>query len=269
MADTLKIISWNVNGIRSVLQKGFLDFAERHKPDIVCLQEVRSVPIPMDGPLAEHHAYWNVPARKGYSGTAIFSKPKPIAVTNGIGLAEHDDGAAVIVDDEGRVTTAEYPDFFLVNVYTPNSRRDLLRLGYRQKWDGVFLAYLKKLEEKKPVIFCGDLNVAHKEIDLTNPAANRRNHGFTDEERAGFDRFIRSGFLDTFREFTDAGGHYTWWSQMNNCRKRNIGWRIDYFLISACLRPKLMDASILCEVTGSDHCPVGIEIQNREHTPGV
>ena len=246
----LKFISWNVNGIRSILQKGFLDFVKCEDPDILCLQETRAEPGEVELPFDVYRPYWNAAPRKGYSGVAIFTKIKPLAVVKGMEIAEH--------DGEGRILTLEYEDFFLVNVYTPNSKRDLSRLDYRQVWDQDFLKYLKKLEKTKPVIFCGDLNVAHKEIDLTYPEANRKNHGFTDEERAGFDRILKAGFIDTFREFSKEGGHYTWWSQMNNCRKRNIGWRIDYFCISKSLRLRLRDAFILPESTGSDHCPVGI-----------
>ena len=246
---SLKLISWNVNGIRSVLRKGFVQFVKEENPDVLCLQETRAEAGEVELPLAAaYYPYWNVAPKKGYSGTAVFTKIKPVSATKGMGTAEH--------DGEGRVLTLEYQDFFLVNVYTPNSKRDLSRLGYREKWDRDFLKYLKKLETKKPVIFCGDLNVAHQERDLTYPEANRKNHGFTDEERSGFDRILKAGFLDTFREFCDEGGHYTWWSQMNNCRKRNIGWRIDYFCISKSLRARLDDASILPQVTGSDHCPV-------------
>jgi exodeoxyribonuclease-3 len=196
--------------------------------------------------------YWNAAQKKGYSGTAIFTKTRPLTITSHIGIAEH--------DGEGRVLAAGFGDFFLVNVYVPNSRRDLSRLTYRQRWDADFLRYLKKLEKKKPVIFCGDLNVAHMEIDLANPKANVHNHGFTPEERAGFSAFMKAGFLDTFREFEKGGGHYTWWSQMSGARSRNSGWRIDYFLISKSLRPRLKRAFIQPEIEGSDHCPVGIEI---------
>lgn len=250
----MKIISWNVNGIRSVLKKGFLSLIDDHYPDILCLQETKAEQKLVNLSLPEYHHYWNsATKRAGYAGTALFAKHKPINVTYGIGTEKH--------DAEGRVITAEYEKFFMVNVYTPNSKRDLSRLPYRMnEWDVDFLKYIKKLEETKPVIFCGDLNVAHKEIDLTNPASNRKNHGFTDEERAGFGNIVKAGFLDTFREFTDEGGHYTWWSQMNNCRTRNIGWRIDYVLISKSLRPQLKDAFILPKVLGSDHCPVGIMI---------
>ncbi len=248
------LISWNVNGLRSVLNKKlFLEFIEEFKPDCLCLQETK-VNQDMALDLPGYHLYWNHAKRAGYSGTAVLSKIKPLGVTFGIGIAKH--------DDEGRVMTSEFKDFFLVNVYVPNSKRDLTRLPYRsQEWDVDFLKYLKNLEKKKPVIFCGDLNVAHKEIDLTYPKANVHSHGFTAEERAGFDNIVKAGFVDTFREFEKEGGHYTWWSQFNNCRKRNIGWRIDYFCISASLRSRLKKAFILKDTLGSDHCPVGIELQ--------
>ena len=250
----MKIISWNVNGLRSVLRKNFLDYIAKEEPDILCLQESKASPDVVEQLWPAHFTtYWNVAKKKGYSGTVIFTRSRPIAVACGIKMAEH--------DNEGRVLTAEYDDFFLVNVYVPNSKRELTRLEYRQQWDRDFLRYLKKLERKKPVIFCGDLNVAHTEIDLTNPKANVRNHGFTVEERAGFTAFVKAGFIDTFREFEPDGGHYTWWSPMSNARARNVGWRIDYFLISAALRPRLKRAFIHCEIPGSDHCPVGIEIE--------
>ena len=250
----MKIISWNVNGLRAVLRKNFLDYLAKEAPDILCLQETKAGPDDVEQLWpAEYTTYWNVAQKKGYSGTAIFTRSRPIAVTCGIKMPEH--------DGEGRVLTAEYPDFFLVNVYVPNSKRELTRLPYRQEWDRDFLKHLKKLERKKPVIFCGDLNVARTEIDLTHPKANVRNHGFTPEERAGFDALVKASFLDTFREFEKAGGHYTWWSPMSNARARNIGWRIDYVLISAALRPRLKRAFIRCDVPGSDHCPVGIELE--------
>ena len=250
----MKLISWNVNGIRAALKNGFGDFFEKNRPDILCLQEVKVAKedIP-DLSLKNYHLYWNHADKKGYSGTAICSKIKPLSVTYGMNIAKH--------DSEGRLITAEYEKFFLVNVYVPNTKRDLSRLPYREKeWDVDFLKYLKKLEKKKPVVFCGDLNVAHQEIDLTYPKANVKNHGFTPEERKGFDRLIEAGFVDTFREFEKDGSHYTWWSRFANCRARNIGWRIDYFLISKVLRPKLKKAFILPDVIGSDHCPVGIEL---------
>ena len=254
MRGRIKFIAWNVNGIRSVLKKSFLHFVAEEDPDILCLQETRAHPSEVELNLPSFHLYWNSSQRKGYSGTAVFTKIKPLNMSPGMGMPQH--------DEEGRIVTLEYGDFYLVNVYTPNSKRDLSRLGYREIWDKDFLAYLKKLEKSKPVVFCGDLNVAHKEIDLSNPEANRHNHGFTEEERSGFDRIVKAGFIDTFREFYQEGGHYTWWSQLNHCRKRNIGWRIDYFCISKSLRPRLDDASILSQVTGSDHSPVGIVLKN-------
>ena len=230
-----------------------MKFVETESPDILCLQEVKAEQTLVNLELPGYHHYWNSAKKPGYSGTALFSKHRPLRDTYGLAIEKH--------DAEGRVITTDFDNFFMVNVYTPNSKRDLSRLFYRQKeWDVDFLNYVKKLEKTKPVIFCGDLNVAHKEIDLTNPSSNRKNHGFTDEEREGFANIIKAGFLDTFREFTDEGGHYTWWSQMNNCRARNIGWRIDYVLISKSLRPQLKDAFILPKVLGSDHCPIGITI---------
>lgn len=250
----MKLISWNVNGIRSVLRQGFLDFVKREKPDVICLQETKAPTSKLDIDLPGYFHYWNNANRLGYSGTAIFTKIQPKKVSSGIGIAKH--------DGEGRVQTAEFDDFYLVNVYVPNSKRTLERLPYREKeWDVDFLKYLKRLEKKKPVVFCGDLNVAHTEIDLTNPKTNRMNHGFTDQERRGFDNMLKVGFIDTFREFEKSGGHYTWWSRMNNCRRRNIGWRIDYFLVSKALRPRVKKAFILKDVMGSDHCPVGLEIK--------
>ncbi|HYR58348.1 MAG TPA: exodeoxyribonuclease III [Chthoniobacteraceae bacterium] len=252
----MKLVSWNVNGVRAVLRKGFADFIARERPDVVCLQETKAAPeqVVIPEALAKYSAFWNLAEKKGYAGTATFSKAKPLGTTFGIGIREH--------DREGRVITTEFADFFLVNVYVPNSKRDLSRLTYRQRWDRDFLAFLKKLERKKPVVFCGDLNVAHTEIDLARPKQNVKNHGFTPEERAGFDALVRAGFVDTFRVFEKAGGHYTWWSQMTGARSRNIGWRIDYFLISEALRPRLKSATIHHAIAGSDHCPVGIELKN-------
>lgn len=250
----MKMISWNVNGIRAVLKKEFLPFVKKYNPDILCLQETKAEPSQFELELPGYKSYWNWPPEKPwYSGTALFTKVTPLKVTTGISMAKH--------DEEGRVITAEYEDYYLVNVYVPNSKRDLSRLKYRElEWDVDFLKYLKKLEKKKPVIFCGDLNVAHTELDLTNPASNRKNHGFTDEERLGFTNMVKGGFIDTFREFQKEKGHYTWWSTFNNCRTRNIGWRIDYFMISQALRPRLKSSTILPEVLGSDHCPVAIEL---------
>ncbi len=250
----MKIISWNVNGIRAVLKRGFLDFLESEKPDMVCLQETKAseLDVPAVWPKG-YSLFWNAAERKGYSGTLLLTRPQPIRVTCGIGMADH--------DREGRVLTAEYPEFFLVNVYVPNSKRELTRLEYRQQWDRDFLAYLKRLERIKPVIFCGDLNVAHTELDLARPKQNVGTHGFTPEERAGFSTFVDAGFVDAFREFEKGGGHYTWWSQMSGARARDIGWRIDYFLCSEALRPRLKAARIYKDILGSDHCPVSLELK--------
>ena len=250
----MKLISWNVNGLRAVLKKNFLEFLAAEQPDVLCLQETKCTPDDVEQLWpASYTTFWNFAQKKGYSGTAIFTNEHPLNVEPHLGITEH--------DNEGRVLTAEYADFFLVNVYTPNSKRGLERLPYRQRWDADFLKFLKQLERKKPVIFCGDLNVAHTEIDLANPKANVRNHGFTIEERNGFTAFVAAGFVDTFREFEKGGGHYTWWSPMGGARSRNIGWRLDYFLISHSLRPRLKKASILPKILGSDHCPVVIEIE--------
>jgi exodeoxyribonuclease III len=256
----VKLVSWNVNGLRAVLRRNFLDYLAEEDPDILCLQETKAGPNDVEQLWSlAYTTYWNVAEKKAYSGTALFTKTRPIDVMRGIGCPEH--------DSEGRVLTAEYDGFYLVNVYVPNSKRELTRLPYRQQWDREFLQYLKKLERKKPVIVCGDLNVAHTEIDLANPKSNAQHHGFTPEERAGFSAFVAAGFIDTFREFEKAGGHYTWWSPMPGVRKRNIGWRIDYFLISAALRPRLKRSFIRCDVPGSDHCPVGIELE-QARDPG-
>ena len=249
----MKLISWNVNGLRAVLKKNFLEYLDTEQPDILCLQESRCTPEDVEQLWpAGYTTYWNTAQKKGYSGTVIFTKRRPMEISTGIGITEH--------DREGRVLTAEYADFILVNAYVPNSQRELTRLAYRQQWDRGFLRYLKKLEKKKPVVFCGDLNVAHTEIDLANPKANVKNHGFTPQERAGFTALVKAGFVDTFREFEPGGGHYTWWSPMAGARARNVGWRIDYFLVSALLRSRLSSAFIRPEVLGSDHCPVGIEL---------
>ena len=249
-----KIISWNVNGIKSAVNKGLVDFVKKSKPDIVCLQETKSPKVQPEINLKGYELYWNYAQRAGYSGTAIFSKIAPAKVINDIGIEKH--------DQEGRVITAEYDDFYLVNVYVPNSKRKLERLDYRvNEWDVDFLKYLKKLAKKKPVIFCGDLNVAHTEIDLTNPKTNHKNHGFTPQERAGFDNIIKAGFLDAFRLHTPDPEHYTWWSPMNNCRGRNIGWRIDYFCVSQALKSKIKTCKILKDVMGSDHCPVELVLK--------
>lgn len=247
----MKLISWNVNGLRAVLKKGFLDYLAQEDPDILCIQETKASPEQVEQELPGYRAFWNAAERKGYSGTLVLSKTEPLQAANGMNMEEH--------DREGRVITLEYPDFYLVNVYTPNAQRDLARLDYRtRRWDVDFLEYVKALQKRKPVVFCGDLNVAHREIDLANPRSNRGNAGFTDEERASFDNIIAAGFIDTFREFHAEGGHYTWWSYMGRAREKNVGWRIDYFCISAALRPRLQDAFIRPEVPGSDHCPIGI-----------
>ena len=248
-----RFISWNVNGIRAVLKKGFIDIAKNFKADILCIQETKSpgedVPIVLD----HYTQYWNHAEKKGYSGTLIFTKEKPHTVTNDMGTPKH--------DKEGRIITAEYGKFSLVNVYVPNAKRGLERLPYRHKeWDVDFLKYLKKLEKKKPVVVCGDFNVAHTPIDLARPKGNEKTHGFTPEEREGFDNFLQAGFVDTFRLFEKGGGHYTWWSVMGNCRPRNIGWRIDYFLVSQALKGKVKAAGILPKVMGSDHCPVTLDL---------
>jgi len=245
----MRFISWNVNGLRSVLSKNFVEFFLNSKADIFCLQEVRATEQQVKLDLPGYEIHWNPAERKGYSGTAIISRVAFSSVTRGIGIAEH--------DSEGRLLTAELPFAYLVNVYTPNSQRGLTRLDYRtQKWDVAFAEYLKALEKKKPVIFCGDLNVAHREADIANPASNHHNAGFTDEERATFDALLASGFVDTFRVFTKEGGHYTWWSNFSRARERNIGGRIDYFCISAALTPKLKESNILPQIYGSDHCPI-------------
>ena len=250
----MKLISWNVNGLRAVLKKNFLEFLAAEQPDILCLQETKCTPDNVE-PLwpKDYATHWNSAEKKGYSGTAIFTRRRPLQVTPHLGIAAH--------DREGRVLTAEYADFYVVNVYVPNSKRGLERLPYRQVWDADFLKCLQRLERQKPVIFCGDLNVAHTEIDLANPKANVRNHGFTMEERNGFTAFISAGFVDTFRVFEQGGGHYSWWSPLSGARSRNIGWRIDYVLISQSLRPRLKRAFISPHIPGSDHCPVGIELE--------
>jgi len=252
----MKLVSWNVNGIRAALKKGLLDYLEAGTADVVCLQEIKAHPGDI-----QHVAwprgfttFWNSAEKKGYSGTAMLTRVPPRQVTRGIGLKGH--------DGEGRVLAAEFEDFWLIDVYQPNSQRGLTRHQYRtEEWDPAFRAYLKRLEKKgKPVVFGGDLNVAHQPIDLKNPQSNRRNAGFTDEERANFTRLLESGYVDTFREFEPGPGHYSWWSQMADCRARNIGWRVDYFVASAKLRPALQRAWISSETLGSDHCPVGLEI---------
>ena len=250
----MKFISWNVNGIRACVQKGFLDFFQEIEADIFCIQESKMQAGQLELDTPGYHQYWNYAVKKGYSGTAIFTKKEPISVVNGIGIEEH--------DQEGRVITLEFEDFYFVTVYTPNSQNELARLDYRMQWETDFLAYLKKLEESKPVVFCGDLNVAHKEIDLKNPKTNHKNAGFTDEERAKFSELLEAGFVDTFRHFyPDQEGIYSWWSYRFKAREKNAGWRIDYFCVSEGLKEKLVDAKIHTEVLGSDHCPVELEIE--------
>ena len=250
----MKIISWNVNGIRAVLNKGFMDFVNLEKPDILCIQETKAHPDQVDLNLFDYkYHFWNSAEKKGYSGTAVFSKVKPLDVVMGMAIEEH--------DNEGRVISLEFDDFYLVNVYTPNSKRELLRLEYRQKWDDDFLKFIKKLEDKKPVIVCGDLNVAHQEIDLKNPDSNRnKTAGFTDQERDGFTNYINSGFVDTFRKLYPDTVKYSWWSYMFSARQKNIGWRIDYFLVSNSFVESVKDSLILTEVMGSDHCPVRLDL---------
>ena len=247
----MKLISWNVNGLRAVVNKGFMDFFNEVDADIFCLQETKMQPDQLILDLPGYYQYFNSAVRKGYSGTAVFTKIKPLQVTFDIGIDVH--------DQEGRVITCEYDDFFLVTVYTPNSQNELARLDYRMQWEDDFLQYLKKLEQVKPVVVCGDLNVAHKEIDLKNPSSNRKSAGFTDEERSKFTQLLNNGFTDTFRYlYPDVRHAYTWWSYMNFARQNNAGWRIDYFVVSEALNDQIVDAMIYPEVMGSDHCPVGL-----------
>ncbi len=250
----MKLISWNVNGIRAALGKGFGDFVSGHRPDILCLQETKAHPdqVALPPGLTEAdgwHIFWNSAEKKGYSGTAVFSREAPLNVIDGIGAEEH--------AGEGRVITAEYADFYLVNVYTPNAQDGLRRLPYRMQWDAAFLAWMNRLQKIKPVIFCGDLNVAHQEIDLARPASNRKNPGFSDEERASFGNIVAAGFVDSFRHFhPDEPDHYSWWSYRANARANNVGWRIDYFGLSANYLANAKSAAIHSHVMGSDHCPV-------------
>ncbi|MGN0360779.1 MAG: exodeoxyribonuclease III [Hominisplanchenecus sp.] len=257
----MKLISWNVNGLRACVQKGFLDFFKEIDADIFCIQETKLQEGQISLELEGCHQYWNYAVKKGYSGTAVFTKEEPLTVTYGIGMELH--------DQEGRVITLEYPGYFLVTVYTPNSQNELARLDYRMQWEKDFLAYLKKLEEQKPVIFCGDLNVAHQEIDLKNPKTNRKNAGFTDEERQKFTQLLATGFIDTFRYFyPDQEGIYSWWSYRFRAREKNAGWRIDYFCVSECLKDRLVDAKIHTEIYGSDHCPVELTIDMLDANTG-
>lgn len=249
----MKLISWNVNGLRAVYKKGFEDFFKTINADIFCIQETKMQEGQFEIELSGYNIYMNSAIKKGYSGTAIFTKIAPISINYGIGIEEH--------DNEGRVITLEYDEFFLVDVYTPNSQRELTRLEYRMKWEDDFRDYLKKLDKKKPVIMCGDLNVAHNEIDLKNPKQNRKNAGFTDEERNKMTELLKAGFIDTYRYlYPDKENAYTWWSYMANAREKNIGWRIDYFIISDRIKEKISDAKIYPNVMGSDHCPIGLEI---------
>lgn len=248
-----KLISWNVNGIRACAGKGFIDFFNSIDADIFCIQESKMQEGQLTLDMPGYHQFWNYADKKGYSGTAIFTKEEPISVANGIGIDEH--------DHEGRVITLEYEGFYMVTVYTPNSQNELARLDYRMKWEEDFRAYLKKLEENKPVIVCGDMNVAHKEIDLKNPKTNRKNAGFTDEEREKMTVLLNDGFIDTFRYFyPDQENIYSWWSYRFKAREKNAGWRIDYFLTSERLKDKLVDAKIHTDIMGSDHCPVELDI---------
>ena len=249
-----KLISWNVNGLRACVGKGFLDFFREAEADVFCIQESKLQEGQIELDLPGYHQYWNYARKKGYSGTAMFTKEEPVSVSYGIGMEEH--------DTEGRVITAEFPEYYVVTCYTPNSQDGLARLDYRMKWEDDFLAYLKKLEENKPVVFCGDLNVAHREIDLKNPKSNRKNAGFTDEERGKFTQLLESGFIDTYRHFyPDQEGIYSWWSYRFSARAKNAGWRIDYFCVSESLKDRLVSASIHNTVMGSDHCPVELVIE--------
>lgn len=251
----MKLISWNVNGLRACMQKGFMDFFREADADIFCVQETKLQAGQIVMELPGYHQYWNYAEKKGYSGTALFSKKEPLKVTYGMGVEEH--------DHEGRVITAEYEDFYVVTVYVPNSQRELTRLDYRMEWEEAFLKYLKKLEETKPLVYCGDLNVAHQEIDLKNPKTNRQNAGFTDQERKCFGRILENGFVDTFRHFyPDLKDAYSWWSYMGQARAKNVGWRIDYFVASEALMGRLADAGIHAQVMGSDHCPVELDLKD-------
>ena len=249
----MKLVSWNVNGLRACLGKGFLDFFSAADADAVCLQETKMHQEQADLELPGYQQFWNSAEKKGYSGTAVFTRVPPLNVTYGIGMAEH--------DSEGRVITVEYEPFYLVNCYTPNAQRELARLEYRMKWEDDFRAYLMSLDAKKPVVLCGDLNVAHQEIDLKNPKTNRRNAGFSDEERAKMTELLAGGFVDTFRAlYPDVTGAYTWWSYLRRARDTNAGWRIDYFIVSERLRGAVHDSRIRADVLGSDHCPVELDL---------
>lgn len=248
----MKLISWNVNGLRACVQKGFLDFFEETDADIFCIQESKLQDGQINLELNGYHQYWNYAEKKGYSGTAIFSKKEPISVTYGLGTEEH--------DHEGRVITLEFESFYLITVYTPNSKSELERLDYRMKWEDDFLSYVKKLEENKPVIFCGDLNVAHNEIDIRNPSTNHFSAGFTDEERNKFTHLLNSGFIDSFRYKYPEKIEYSWWSYRFKAREKNIGWRLDYFVTSKSLKDRIIDSKIHTSILGSDHCPIELNI---------
>ena len=249
----MKLISWNVNGIRACINKGFIDFFNKIDADIFCIQETKCQKDQIDLEFEGYTSYWNSAEKKGYSGTAIFTKQKPISVTYGIGIEEH--------DKEGRVITLEFEKFYMINIYTPNSKRELERLAYRQIWEDEIRKYMLKLNENKPVIMCGDLNVAHKEIDLKNPKTNRHNAGFTDEERNKMTELLDAGFVDTFRIlYPDKENAYSWWSYMGHAREKNVGWRIDYFIVSKSIENCIKEAKIHSEIFGSDHCPVELEI---------
>lgn len=251
----MKLVSWNVNGLRACMQKGFAEFFDSIDADVFCLQETKLSEGQLDYAPEGYHAYWNYAEKKGYSGTAVFSKVEPLSVTYGLGIEEH--------DHEGRVITLEYANFYLICVYVPNSQRELTRLAYRMTWEDAFRAYVQKLDENKPVIWCGDLNVAHKEIDLKNPKSNRGNAGFTDEEREKMSIMLDKGYIDTFRYFyPDMVGAYSWWSYMGQARAKNVGWRIDYFCASKRLEGVLEDALIHSSVMGSDHCPVELDLKD-------
>mgnify|MGYP004480842177 FL=1 len=250
----MKLISWNVNGLRAVMNKGFKEFFESIDADAICLQETKLQEGQIEFAPEGYYTYWNSAVKKGYSGTVIFTKAKPINVTYGIGIEEH--------DQEGRVITAEYEGFYLVDCYTPNSQRELTRLDYRMKWEDDFRKYLEELNQKKPVILCGDLNVAHNEIDLKNPKTNRHNAGFTDEEKNKMTELLGAGFTDSFRYlYPDKTDIYSWWSYMFHAREKNAGWRIDYFIVSDSIKDKIKDSKILTEIMGSDHCPVELDIE--------
>ena len=249
----MKFISWNVNGFRSCLSKGFAEFFSAVDADFVCIQETKMQPCQAEFSTPGYHQFWNSAEKKGYSGTAIFAKHEPISVTYGIGIPEH--------DTEGRAITLEYRDFYLLNVYTPNSQRELARLSYRMSWEDALREYIINLDKKKPVIYCGDLNVAHEEIDLKNPKTNHFSAGFSDEERGKFTELLASGFCDTFRTIYPDKVQYSWWSYMMKAREKNVGWRIDYFVVSKRISDKVSDSFIMTEIMGSDHCPVGIEIE--------